>query len=435
MTEITIGIRREDRYEWEKRTPIVPDDVTKLVNNEGIRVIVQPSSKRVFRDEEYEDAGAILSESLSEAKVIFGLKEIPLESIIDHKVYAIFSHTIKGQKHNMPMLKRFVDGHVTLIDYEKITDDKGLRLIFFGHHAGIAGMIDTLWTLGRRLEYEGIHTPFNEIKRAYEYHNIVEIKEHLRVIGKHIKKNGIPQELAPLIIGIAGYGHVSRGAQEILDALEPKVIEPEDIKHVFEKDDNKAIYKVIFKEIHTVVPKDPNHKFDLQEYFEHPYKYKGIFEKYLPYLTVLVNAIYWDQRAPRLVSKETIRKLWIKGEKRLKVIGDISCDIEGGIEITVKATDPINPVYVYEPLTSKIRDGVEGDGPVIMAIDILPSEIPRDASIHFSKNLMPYIPAIAKANYSGKIEDSNLPHEIKRAVILWKGEFTTPYKYMEQFLK
>jgi saccharopine dehydrogenase (NAD+, L-lysine-forming) len=148
---VKIGIRREDKNIWERRAPLNPDHVRKLVA-QGIEVLVQPSPIRTFPDQAYRQAGATISEDLSSCPMVFAIKEIPPHQFVAGHAYMYFAHVIKGQAHNMPMLQRLLDLRCTLIDYEKVTDEAGKRLIFFGRHAGLAGMIDSLWALGRRLK-------------------------------------------------------------------------------------------------------------------------------------------------------------------------------------------------------------------------------------------------------------------------------------------
>ncbi len=109
--------------------------------------------------------------------MVFAVKEIPPALFEPGKVYVFFAHVIKGQPYNMPMLRRLLDLGCTLIDYEKVTDDQGRRLIFFGRHAGMAGTLETLWALGRRLAWEGIPTPLADLRHAYEYRDVAEAKE------------------------------------------------------------------------------------------------------------------------------------------------------------------------------------------------------------------------------------------------------------------
>lgn len=430
-----IGIRREDKNEWERRVAITPDDVKELIEKHGIKVIVQPSPIRAFTDEEYLRAGAEVKEDLSEAPVIFGVKEMPVEFFEEGKTYVFFSHTIKGQRHNMPMLKRLMDLKANLIDYEKMTDEKGRRVVFFGRFAGLAGMTDTLWALGKRLEVKGVETPFAKVKQAYQYFDVAHLKKELSEIGKEIQEKGLPTEITPLVIGIAGYGNVSRGAQEILDLFPVREITPEELLDGSALTDSNVIYKVIFKEEHIVEPIDPDAEFDLMDYYQHPEKYRSVFDRYLPHLTVLVNAIYWDERYPRLLTKEKVHEMYSNGEPKLIVIGDISCDIEGAIEVTVRATDPGNPVYVYDVTKGEAVDGFEGKGPVILAVDNLPCELPRDSSESFSHALKPYVPEIATADYSVDFDKLDLSPVVKRAIIVYHGELTPDYKYLEEHLK
>ena len=185
----------------------------------------------------------------------------------------------------------------------------------------------------------------------------------------------MPKSLVPLIIGFAGYGNVSIGAQEILDLLPVKEIRPEEIKSIYKNPSNKVIYKVVFKEEHMVEPTSPGKTFDLQDYYSHPEEYRPAFERYIPHLSILMNCIYWSAQYPRLVTKEYLKKSFKNKEGfHLKVIGDISADVNGAIEFTAKNTSPDKPVFVYNPNTDAIKDGYEGDGVVVMAVDNLPCE-------------------------------------------------------------
>jgi saccharopine dehydrogenase (NAD+, L-lysine-forming) len=442
--KVCIGIRREDKSRWERRVPVTPEDARKLKEEHGIEVWVQPSPIRAFSEEEFIQAGAIVQEDLSPCPIIFAVKEIPPDLFEAGKTYVFFAHVIKGQPYNMPMLKRMLELGCNLIDYEKVTDDKGRRLIFFGRHAGIAGMIETLWALGKRLDWEGIPNPFRQLGHTYEYKDLAEAKEAVSKLGETIKTEGLPESVTPLICGIAGYGNVARGVWEVLDLLSIVEIEPKEVASLAEGSDYKAnvIYKVVFKEEHTVEPISPGdrpsagsgHRFELQDFYAHPEKYRGKFESYVPYLTLIVNCIYWEEKYPRLVTKEVLKQLYGAGKPRLRVIGDISCDIEGAIECTVRSTEPDEPVFVYNPFTGEANSGYEGEGPVVMAVDILPSELPRDASVDFSGVLSEFIPAIAKADFSVPFEQLDLPSEIKRAVIAYHGELTPDYRYIEEFL-
>jgi len=428
----TIGIRREDKNEWERRVPIVPEHVEDLLEKHDINTVIQPSDIRAFSNNDYIKSGALINEDISSSNAIFAVKEIPIDLFKPGKTYVFFAHVVKGQEYNMPMLRKMMKLDCNLIDYEKIADDKGRRLVFFGHYAGLAGMFDTLWAFGRRMKHKLINTPFSDIKQAISYKDLDDIKEHLELIGERIKKFGLPDNICPVVVGFAGYGNVSKGAQEILDILPVKEITPEQLKSINEDYSNKVIYKVVFKEKDIVEPISPETDFDLQEYYSKPELYKPIFEQYLPHLTILMNCIYWEKRYPRLLTKEYIEKNF--KQMRLEIIGDISVDVNGAIEITEKTTDSGCPTFVYNPLNNKITDGYEGEGVVVMAVDNLPCELPRESSKAFSKILLDFVPAIAKADFSVDFDSLDLPPEIKRAVILYHGKLTPDYKYINKFL-
>jgi alpha-aminoadipic semialdehyde synthase len=432
-----VGIRREDKSVWERRVPIVPQDAKELKEEHDLRFLVQPSDTRVFREEEYTAAGALIQQDLSPSDVIVGVKEIPPTLLIPGKTYVFFAHVIKGQPYNMPMLQRLMDLRATLIDYEKVTDEQDRRLIFFGRHAGWAGMIDTLWALGQRLNCEQIETPFNTIRQAYAYDNLDAAREAVRQAGDRIRDEGLPTGLAPLVVGFAGYGNVSQGAQDIFDLLPHEVIEPDELAEVFEREpDPHTLYKVIFKEEHMVESLDPDRPFVLQDYYDYPERYRSRFADYLPYLTVLLNGIYWEEKYPRLVTKEDLRRLFRGPEQpRMRVVGDVSCDVGGAIEFNVQCTEPGDPIYVYNPLTGEVVMGCGVTGVVVLAVDILPSELPREASIDFSAVLKQFLPAIAHTDYDLPFGELDLPPEIRRAVILHRGKLTPDYEYLSSHLE
>ena len=253
----------------------------------------------------------------------------------------------------------------------------------------------------------------------------------MRRVGEQIATEGLPASLVPFVCGFAGYGNVGRGAQEIYDQLPVEEISPAELLALDEHDAH-VVYKVVFKEVDTVTPRDPAVAFDLAHFFQNPAQYESQFERFIPRLTLLINAIYWTAASPRLVTKDYLCQHY---SPKLKVIGDISCDVEGAIEATVRSTEPDEPVFVYEPATGATPAGVAGDGPVIMAVDNLPCELPAESSAEFSAALRDYVPAIVTADYSVPFADCALPPEIKRAVIAYRGELTPDYHYIEQFLK
>jgi saccharopine dehydrogenase (NAD+, L-lysine-forming) len=431
-----IGIRHEDKYVMERRAPLTPKHVERLIKNKKLDFVVQSSEKRVFTDEEYIQAGARIATDLKECSVIFGVKEMPVSFFEADKTYIFFSHVIKGQSYNMPMLRKMMETKCNLIDYERVVDEQGKRLIFFGRYAGLAGMINSLWSMGLRLKEAGYKTPFEQIRQAHQYSSLAEVREVISAVGQEIAEKGMPEELRPFTVAFTGYGNVSQGAQEIIGLLPVKEISPEKLLSLKQRSKlpDNLIYKVVFKEEHLVEPINENENFDLHEYYNSPEKFKSKFEQYIPYIDMLINCIYWDARYPKLVTKDYLQKLFESGTPKLRVIGDISCDVHGSVECTEKGTEIEDPIFVYHPDSRTHTMGHTGNGVLVMSVDILPSELPRDSSAGFADVLINYVKAIADCDFNDDFEALDLPRAIKSALILHRGELTPQYKYLETHL-
>ncbi|NMC70500.1 MAG: hypothetical protein GYA57_10605 [Myxococcales bacterium] len=432
MGRSILGIRREDKNRWERRVPLTPEIVRELVGR-GHQVLVQPSPLRVYPDEQWTAAGARLAEDLAPAGVVLGVKEMPADFFRAGVAYVFFSHVVKGQKHNMPMLRQLLARGATLLDYEKIVDAKGRRLVFFGRHAGLAGTIDSLWALGRRFESEQIATPFSALEPAHRYADLAAAKRALGGVGERVRLQGLPPALVPLVVGVAGYGNVASGAVEILEALGAVEVGVADLPGLLRPGaaDPRVVYRVTFREEHTVEPVAAGGTFELQDYFDHPERYRGVFERHVPALTVLLNCIYWEAKYPRLLTKSFLRELYGKPEPpRLRVIGDITCDVLGSVECNVQTTTPDAPVYVWDPDGDRALEGWVGRGPVVLAVDNLPCELPAEASESFAAALRPFVPALLEADWSLPFDRLALPRELKDAVIAHRGELTPRYAYI-----
>lgn len=430
----TIGLRKEEKA-FETRVPVIPTHVKYLKDNYGIHFVLEPSNQRAFSAEEYESAGARSMPLMgSGTPVVLGIKEMPLDFFESNIVYVFFSHTIKGQKHNMPMLRKMLETGSTLIDYERVLDAKGRRLIYFGNWAGMAGISDTLRTLGERMEKRGIKpNPFSGMKPTLQCKSLKELEHVFHIVKNRIEDEGLPESMTPFIVGFAGYGNVSKGAQKIFDILPHEEIPPNSLADLPKKKDR--VYKCIFKEEHLVEPRDPTAKFELQDYYDNGIsKYDGIFHRYLPYLTVVMNCLYWSEKYPRLITKEFIHTHWNDTNRKLEAIGDISCDIQGAIELTLHCTTPGNPSFSYIVSKDIAEPVIDGNGPLVMAVDNLPCELPRESSTSFSETLLDFIPGLAKADFTVAFEDLQLPKEIKNAVIVYQGRLTKNYEYLRRYL-
>lgn len=432
-----IGIRLEDKYVMERRVAIIPKHAKKLIEEQGLEIHLQSSPKRVFTEDEFSKVGVKVMDNVSDAPVIFGVKEMPIDFFKEGKTYIFFSHVIKGQPYNMPMLKKMMEKKVNLIEYERVADDMGRRLIFFGRFAGLAGMINSLWSFGQRMKEKGVDTPFLKIKQSHLYSSLEEAKQVISEVGYEIAENGLPKEITPLTIGYTGYGNVSNGAQEIAALLPIKEITPKELLDLEKRKElpNNVVYKVVFKEEDLSRAKEGNEEFELEDYYAHPEKYVSDFEQYIPHLSILMNCMYWDERYPRIVTKEYLAKAYKQGDPKMIVVGDVTCDPDGSIECTHIGTEIEDPVFVYNPFTKEPTMGFKGEGLLIMSVDILPSELPREASIGFSNALFKYVKQIAGADYNQSFDQLDLPKPIKRALILHKGELTPDFKYIEEYLK
>ena len=447
-----IGIRREDlSKEGEKRVAITPSHAKKITEA-GYRLFVQPGvhpadkiNKRAYTDAQYSDAGATISEDLSEANVIFGLKEIETRHILPEKTYLFFSHTHKGQVKNREMLQTLVDRKNTVIDYELVADrQKGRIITAFTYFAGYAGMIDTLWTYGKRMKMRGINHPFEKVPQSIEKEDLELIKEMLKEIGEEITTNGTPAELPPFINCVLGKGKTSYGAQEIYDILPHEEISLNELKETFENGSRNQVYKLVL-EVNEMfrLKADANLAADtynamsqreqMQHYFDHPEDFESNLEDVLPYISILMNCILWSPEYPRTISNAFMQASW-KNAKTLEAIGDVTCDPNGSIEFS-KETWINDPVFIFNPETGDSAMGFEGDGVAVMAVTNLPCEFAADASKQFSEDIWPVIDGILDADYNGDFQTAELPEEVSDAVILWKGEFTPRFEYMQSYLK
>uniref|UniRef100_A0AAV1VLI7 Saccharopine dehydrogenase (NAD(+), L-glutamate-forming) n=1 Tax=Peronospora matthiolae TaxID=2874970 RepID=A0AAV1VLI7_9STRA len=440
MTGKCVGIVRETYNKWERRVPLTPMHVKELVQ-QGVRVLVQPSTVRVFSDEQYLRAGATVSDDLTAANVIVGVKQVPEPALLADKTYLFFSHTIKAQPENMALLDAVLHRRITLIDYECITEASGKRLIAFGANAGRAGMIAGFRGLGERLINMGISSPFVNVASAYMYADLEHAKEAVEAAGRRILKDGLPKELAPMTFAFTGNGKVSKGAQEIFKLMPHEMVHPSELPNL--PMNNRVLYGTVIDDPAFLVKsrsEDPRTPLRAH-YYQHPHQYEAAFhEKVLPYTSMLVNCMYWDDRFPRLITREQIRKLRSAGNQKLLGIADISCDIGGSVEFLERATEIERPFALYDVAEDKMSDdgdfrGLGGDnGIMMMGVDILPSELARESSQQFGDSLLKYANTLSSISSSDVplYEHKELPAELRGACIASNGVLTPRYEYIHR---
>jgi alpha-aminoadipic semialdehyde synthase len=362
---------------------------------------------------------------------------MPTRVFRDGGRYVFFSHTMKGQEYNMAMLAELVRHGCTLVDYECVKDAEGRRLIFFSRHAGTVGMLDSLWTLGQRYAALGHDTPLAELMPTHRYDGKEAALSAVDAVAERIASEGLPVELCPLVIGITGGGNVAAGAREVFGRLPIEEIAPAELESWVQRNaqlrDRIGIVQLDGGDlVENAIEPGP---FEWQHYFDHPERYRSRTAPWLSHLSMLVHGIYWDDRYPVLVTRDDFAKLFEGGvTPKLQVIGDITCDVDGSLASTVRDTQPGDPVYVYDPRRDTAPSGFGGEGIAVMAVGNLPAELPIEASGTFSGALEQFIPAMAAAKLDGSLEESGLPDPIRRAVILWRGEFAPDFAAMREYL-
>ena len=425
-----IGILREVKNKWERRTPLIPSDVASLVSS-GVRVLVQPSSLRIFTDAEFAAAGATLTEDLSPARTILGVKEFPASSLLSDHSYLIFSHTIKAQASNMGFLDEVRRRRVRLFDYEAIRSREGKRLVAFGQYAGMAGMIDALRGLGERLLSRGMSTPFMGVSSAYMYPDLASARRAVQACGEEIRRLGLPKAITPFNVVFTGSGNVTQGAQSIFDLLPHCRLAPSQLSSA--PPSGHELYSASVTAEHMV--EHPTLRpFDKTHYYANPSDYLPVFHSHIaPHTSLLVNGMYWDARYPRLLTCAQWRQLQQQpGGAKLLAVADISCDVEGSVEFLRRTSTIEQPFFVYDGVRDELRDRVEGDGVLVLGVDNLPAEFPRDASVHFSSKLAPFIHALAGSDATVPLALSDLPPELLNACIASEGALTPNYRYIDK---
>lgn len=346
---LTVGIAKETYNVWESRAPITPHQVERLrINSKGnIQFVVQPSAQRIFSNKQYEIAGAVLKDDLTEVDVILGVKRPKdLSDLIPQKTYVFFSHTTKGQQENMGLLQECLEKNIQLLDYEKMISlektksGKVQRLVSFGRFAGIAGAIDSFHALGRRLLYrDGANTPFLACPSAIMNNNLDQARERVVQLGERIAVEGMDLS-EPLVIAVTGKGGtVHGGVMEILQLLPHEVIPVSDLPQVFSSDRSagkreleRRIYVTPVSTSDVFEHCSGNLEFDRNDFRTNPCHYRSLFSsRVAPYVHSIINAVYWDPRFPRLLTKEQIRRQFEKGNDRCVVFVSFVTEIRSQI--------------------------------------------------------------------------------------------------------
>ncbi|VDM39180.1 unnamed protein product [Toxocara canis] len=439
-----LGIRRETINAWERRAPLAPQHVKRLTKK-GVKVLIQPSNRRVFPIQEYASAGATVQEDLSEAQLIISVKQVPIEQLIADKTYAFFSHTIKAQPDNMEMLDTILHRRIRLIDYEKIVDAQGRRLVMFGRWAGYAGFIDILHGLGLRLLALGHHTPFLHIGLAHNYRDSHMAINALRDAGYEIALNNMPRSLGPLVFVFTGTGNVSQGAQQLFEHLPHEYVDVSTLPMVSQKGQLNKVYGCVVGRHDHLVHKNGG-PFDPNEFKEHPERFLSRFATEIaPYASVIINGVYWDADAARLITIPDAKHLLTPKARspevpgcptlphRLIALCDISADPGGSIEFMRECTTIDKPFTIYDADFHQCSDSFAApSGCLVCSIDNMPAQMPYEATEAFGNLLYPYIIDMLNCSTDQPFDHLHCSEDIKRAIITNAGSLTPRYEYITE---
>ena len=397
---IKVGILKETKTPPDRRVAVAPNQAIELLNKfPNVDLFFQPSEIRCYSDDEYKALGLNLKQDLSDCDILIGVKEVKIDNLIENKKYLFFSHTAKEQPHNRLLLQAVLKKNITLIDYEYLTDEKNIRLVAFGHWAGLVGAYNGLIGFGKR-------TGLFSLKPANDCHDLKEMFSQVEKI-----------KLPPVKILITGGGRVAHGAMETLAPLNLKKVTPDEFL-------NKTFDEAVFCQINPwdYAKRKDGEKFDLQNFFYFPDEYESTFLPYTKVTDVFIACHFWDERSPVFMTKDDMKA----DDFKMQVIADVSCDVAGPIPSTIRPSTIAEPFYGYNAQFEKEAEPFDKKNITVMAVDNLPGELPRDSSVDFGKGLIEKV-------YPSLFGDDN-DEIIKRATIAKDGKLTEKFAYLQNYV-
>ncbi len=394
------GIIKERKNPPDRRVVFTPEEAANIKKKfPEAEIIIESSDIRIFNDEEYIANGFEVVKDVSDCDVLFGVKEVPIDSLIPNKKYFFFSHTIKKQPHNRKLLKAILEKNIDLYDHETIVDKDFKRLIGFGRYAGIVGAYNGLRAFGIKFEL------FNLPKAETLAH-----KEEL--IAK-LKRQVLP----PIKIVLTGTGKAGMGAKEILDGVKIKEVSPENF---LSKKYSEPVYTQIdVLEYNKRIDGKPS---DKEDFYKNPKEYTSDFERFANVSDIFMAAHFYGNDAPIILTREML----MSKDNAIKIVADISCDVDGPIACTIKASTIAEPLFGYHPGENKEVDVFHPAAIVVMSIDNLPCELPKDASEGFGEMFMEHvIPAFFNNDKDGILT---------RAKITENGKLTPRFEYLQNYV-
>ena len=394
------GIIKERKNPPDRRVVFSPDELARLKQlHQDISVKVESSDIRVFTDIQYKNMGIEVAEDISDCDVFFGVKEIPVENLIPNKSYFFFSHTLKKQPHNRKLLQAILEKNIDLYDHETIVDFHNRRLIGFGKYAGIVGAFNSIRAFG--IKFELFKLPKAETLSGKE------------ALITHLKRLILP----PLKFVVTGTGKVGNGVKEVLDAIEIKEVS---VENYLTKNYTQPVYTQI--DVLDYNSRIDGRVLDFNDFFQNPQDYTSNFEQFTKVSDIYITAHFNANEAPKILTREMLQA----NDCKLKVVADISCDINGSIACSLRASTIADPLYGYLPSENKEVDVFHPAAIVVMAVDNLPCELPKDASEGFGEMFMEHvIPAFFNGDKDGILA---------RAKMTEKGKLTSRFSYLQDYV-
>lgn len=397
---INFGILKERKNPPDKRVVLTPQACQDILSKFDAKITVEPSSMRVFSDSQYEQIPLEVQSDLSQCDVLLGVKEVPIETLIPNKKYFFFSHTIKKQPYNRALLQAVLKNKITLYDHEVITNPQGARLVAFGRYAGIVGAYNGLRTFGLKYQL------FKLLKATH--------LEDLKALFNRASEIQLP----PIKIVLTGCGRVGNGAVEVLEKVGVKKVSIDSfLKDTFEQ----AVYcQIDVMDYNERIDGEEGSKID---FFENPEAYQSNFYRFARVSDLFIAGHFYGQGAPYLFSREDSAQ----PDFNIKVVADISCDIDGPVATTVRATTIAEPIYGIDPKSYKEIPFTEPHAIAVMSVDNLPCELPKDASEGFSEAFVEYvIPAFFNGDSEGILSRAQMTTP--------EGTLTERYGYLQDYV-
>lgn len=394
------GIIKERKNPPDRRVVFSPNELAKLKQTYHDAVVeVESSDIRIFSDVQYKSMGITVTDDVSGSDVLFGVKEVPVDSLIANKAYFFFSHTIKKQPYNQKLLKAILEKKIDLYDHETIVDDQNRRLIGFGKYAGMVGVYNGIRAFG--IKFELFKLPKAETLAGKD------------ALIAHLKRLNLPA----LKFVITGTGKVGSGAKEILDAIKVKEIT---VENYLTKNYAQPVYVQL--DVLEYNKRIDGVEKDFNDFVAHPDEYVSDFEKFTKVTDIYFAGHFYATGAPMILSREMLNA----SDCKLKVVADISCDVNGPIACTLRSSTIEEPIYGYFPLEDKEVEVFHPAAVVVMAVDNLPCEIPKDASEGFGEQFMEHvIPAFFNGDKDGILQ---------RAKITENGKLTERFSYLQDYV-